>query len=83
MSYKFDNDLLEEVFEQAQEYILSPPGENEFIASDMAKKDPKGRSQKQWRGILDKMVEDEKLDKRWGRHPEYGMECWIYMGEVV
>jgi hypothetical protein len=76
--YQFSDGLLEKVFDAADDYYLTPPGENEFMASDMAEKDKKGRDHRWWRRTLDKMVEKGDLQRREGRHPVYGCNTWIY-----
>lgn len=76
--YEFSDELIESVFEQSKEYVLTEPEANEFIVSDMVKEDPRGWDRSKWRRILNEMVDDGELEKRWGRHPDNGTKCWVY-----
>jgi hypothetical protein len=81
--YQFSDGLLDKVYKQADDYTLHPPGEGEFVISEMVHKDKvenggKGRDVRWWRRTLNAMADKGVLEKRYGLHPDLKVRALIF-----
>lgn len=72
------NDLIAQVFEELDEYILKPLGPDEVTPYMLEERDTQGRTAKTWRAIMDKGVRAGKYERNYRRRLEDNKKVVAY-----